>query len=122
MNPALPRRSRWSSLLPACTLIALAYLTPAWNASAAPVIVEFVASNDKSLYDEDGESSDWLELLNPDATPVDLTGWHLTNDAGELDRAHCFKHDNFSANSVRRLHLPLCLACIDGRHGQLACP
>ena len=56
------------------------------NSLAAPVIVEFMASNDKSLYDEDGESSDWMEIFNPDPAPVDISGWFLTNDPGELDR------------------------------------
>jgi len=56
------------------------------NLFAAPVIVEFLATNDKSLYDEDGESSDWMEIFNPDQTPVDLSGWFLTNDSVELDK------------------------------------
>jgi hypothetical protein len=59
---------------------------PVTTALAAPVIVEFMASNDKSLYDEDGESSDWMEIFNPDQAPTDISGWFLTNDSGELDK------------------------------------
>lgn len=55
-------------------------------ARSAPVIVEFMASNDKSLYDEDGESSDWIEIFNPDAASADIGRWFLTNDSGELDK------------------------------------
>lgn len=49
-------------------------------AGAAPVITEFLASNETGLTDEDGDFSDWIEIHNPDATPVDLAGWHLTDD------------------------------------------
>ncbi|MBK1816435.1 lamin tail domain-containing protein [Luteolibacter yonseiensis] len=50
--------------------------------SAAPVITEFCASNQTGLEDEDGKHSDWIEIHNPDATPADLTGWYLTDNAG----------------------------------------
>ena len=44
-------------------------------------ITEFVASNDESLLDADGDSSDWVEICNSGATAVDLTGLHLTDNA-----------------------------------------
>lgn len=50
-------------------------------ASAQPVISEFMASNTRSLTDEDGAFSDWIELHNPTGEPVDLTGWALTDAA-----------------------------------------
>ncbi len=53
---------------------------------AAPLITEFMASNDSALYDEDGDSSDWIEIHNPDAAPVDLDGYHLTDDPADLTR------------------------------------
>ena len=34
--------------------------------------------------DEDGEYSDWLELHNPGATAVELTGWQLTDNKDRL--------------------------------------
>lgn len=58
--------------------LALSGLAPA---AAAPLITELVASNDGNQLDEDGEASDWIELHNPDALPVDLAGWHLTDNA-----------------------------------------
>jgi len=67
-------------------LSVLCLCVPITEALAAPVIVEFMASNDKSLYDEDGESSDWMEIFNPDPNPVDIGGWFLTNDRGELNK------------------------------------
>ena len=51
---------------------------------SAPLITEFMAANESTLYDEDGNSSDWIELHNPDATPVNLGGYFLTDDPGEL--------------------------------------
>ncbi len=50
------------------------------------VISEFLADNVGGLRDEDGDSSDWIELHNPEATPVSLTGWHLTDDPDDLTR------------------------------------
>lgn len=46
-------------------------------------ISEVVASNDTSLTDEDGDSSDWIELYNNSEVAVDLTGWHLTDDLAD---------------------------------------
>ena len=43
-------------------------------------ISEFMASNQDTLDDQDGESSDWIELFNSGSTPVDLDGWYLTDD------------------------------------------
>ena len=52
--------------------------------TAVPVITEFLASNDAVLLDEDGDSSDWIELYNAGDTALDLSGWHLTDDASDL--------------------------------------
>ena len=51
-----------------------------------PLVSEFCASNTNVLDDEDGDSSDWLELHNPGTGPVDLGGWFLTDDDDELNR------------------------------------
>ncbi len=53
--------------------------------AADPVITEFVASNESGLRDGAGLSSDWIEIYNRGDEPVDLLGWHLTDDA--RDRA-----------------------------------
>ena len=52
-------------------------------APASPVISEFLASSTSAYPDEDGEFPDWIELHNPDATPVDLGGYFLTDNAGQ---------------------------------------
>jgi hypothetical protein len=43
------------------------------------IINEFVASNNDGLEDEDGDTSDWIELYNAGDSPVDLVGWALTD-------------------------------------------
>ena len=52
--------------------------------SAEPVISEFMASNSGSLLDENSDSSDWIEIYNGGPSPVNLSGWHLTDDAENL--------------------------------------
>ncbi|HNQ87676.1 MAG TPA: CotH kinase family protein [Verrucomicrobiota bacterium] len=47
-------------------------------------ISEFLAINDGGLEDEDGAHPDWIEVHNPGMVPVDLGGWHLTDDARVL--------------------------------------
>lgn len=45
------------------------------------VLSEFMANNRRTLNDEDGEASDWIELRNTSDTRVDLTGWGLSDEA-----------------------------------------
>jgi CotH kinase protein/Lamin Tail Domain len=56
-------------------------LASAQVAFTAPAITEFMASNKTTLADEDGSYPDWLEIYNPDETPVSLLGWYLTDNA-----------------------------------------
>ena len=49
-------------------------------------INEFMASNDGVLLDEDGDSSDWIEIWNDGRSPVSLGGMSLTDDLQEPDR------------------------------------
>ena len=45
-------------------------------------ITEFMASNTHTLADEDGDSSDWIEIQNTTAADVNLLNWALTDSAG----------------------------------------
>jgi hypothetical protein len=57
------------------------------NPNLAPpgvVISEFMADNDRTLNDEDGESSDWIELYNAGTSAVNLSGWYLTDDTNHV--------------------------------------
>ncbi|UCD53562.1 MAG: lamin tail domain-containing protein [Phycisphaerales bacterium] len=56
-------------------------------AQETPVISEFVAANTSreplsagELLDQDGESSDWIEIWNPSFEAINLAGWFLTDD------------------------------------------
>ena len=49
-------------------------------------ITEFMANNDGSHRDLDGDSSDWIELFNSGPEPVDLGGYHLTDDESALTK------------------------------------
>jgi len=57
-------------------------------AGVPPVVVisEILASNAGGLRDEDGDSSDWIELHNPGAESCSLNGWWLTDTEGDLKR------------------------------------
>ncbi len=48
-------------------------------AMAGVVINEFLALNTNGLSDEDGNESDWIELKNTDAAPVNVGGWFLAD-------------------------------------------
>ncbi len=47
---------------------------------ATPRLSEFMADNQSTLADEDGDFGDYLEIYNPDLLPVDLSGYTLTDD------------------------------------------
>src|SRR5947208_15036420 len=59
-------------------------LAPAMTCFGAPLITEFMAANGSTLADEDGEFVDWIEIQNPDTTPISLAGYHLTDNAANL--------------------------------------
>ena len=51
-----------------------------------PLITEFLASNDETLLDEDGDPSDWIELHNPGSSPLSLAGYFLSDDVTDLTK------------------------------------
>ncbi len=61
----------WASVLP----------TVVDPSTSGVVINEFAASNPGTIRDEDGSSSDWIELYNGSALPVTLDGMYLTDSA-----------------------------------------
>ncbi|MDZ4783978.1 MAG: lamin tail domain-containing protein [Planctomycetia bacterium] len=54
--------------------------------AGGPVISEFLARNEGPLVDEDGQPSDWIEIQNTSAAPLNLLGWHLTDKDDELEQ------------------------------------
>ena len=61
-------------------------LEPRLVLSSTPLITEFMASNDGTLADGDGNFSDWIEVHNPTNVAVDLAGWHLTDNDSDLNK------------------------------------
>ena len=54
-------------------------LEPRHLLTANVIISEVLSANDEGIEDEDGESSDWLELYNAGHSEADLSGWYLTD-------------------------------------------
>ncbi len=55
-------------------------------ADEPPYISEFMASNTRTLKDESGQFTDWIELYNPSGADVDLAGWSLTDSRDNPDK------------------------------------
>ena len=50
------------------------------------IITEFVASNSDSLIDDNGNSTDWIEIFNPSNQAINLSGYGLTDDPSDSSR------------------------------------
>lgn len=48
------------------------------------VINEFLASNDTTKADQDGDYDDWVELYNNSTTAIDISGYKLSDDLTDL--------------------------------------
>ena len=47
---------------------------------------EIVSSNGSSLFDEDGDTPDWIELFNTTDQSINLLGFGITDDPGDLSK------------------------------------
>ena len=82
-----------------CSLLAgIVFLSTLFTTSAQVVITEFMASNSRTLLDEDGESPDWIEIQNLSSTNVNLLNWSLSDNAGNPN-AWRFPATNLNAGS-----------------------
>ena len=81
--PTMFRRAR-------CSLGCFVRMVVSWALvlgwAGALEISEFLADNQNGLQDEDGETSDWIELHNNSPLPVDTGGFHLSDDRLHLDK------------------------------------
>lgn len=48
------------------------------------VINEFMASNDATVTDQDGDYDDWIELYNNSGSAIDISGYQLSDDGTDL--------------------------------------
>src|SRR5918993_3331236 len=54
---------------------------------AGPLVIsEFMADHTTGLVDENNEFSDWIEIHNPTATPLNADGYYLTDDRAILTK------------------------------------
>ena len=83
LAPPVPWISRIIKFRCALLLLAVAAI-PFAHAQEDVTITEFLASNVGGLVDEDGDSSDWIELYNASSNAVNLAGWYLTDDFNDL--------------------------------------
>lgn len=65
-------------------ILALAWIIPTGLGAQQVYINEVMGSNLTTIADEDGDFPDWMELYNAGTTPVNLSGFHLTDDRGDL--------------------------------------
>ena len=59
--------------------LALAALSLELPAASQFAITEFMAANNVTLKDEDGDNSDWIEIQNEGTASANLAGWFLTD-------------------------------------------
>lgn len=55
------------------------------SVSSDLVINEFMADNESTVTDQDGEYDDWIELYNNSNSTIELEGFYLSDDAAEPD-------------------------------------
>lgn len=84
-SPYPPLKTPLMSKFTACCTAAFSVVLSLSASFAQSIYIsEFMASNQDTIDDEDGDSSDWIELFNASASPVDLDGWYLTDDPANL--------------------------------------
>ncbi|NQV34627.1 MAG: lamin tail domain-containing protein [Phycisphaeraceae bacterium] len=66
-----------------CGVVCVVCLSGSTGMAQDVVISEFMAANDK-VQDDQGDTSDWIELHNTSNQAVDLSGWYLTDSLSDL--------------------------------------
>ena len=74
------------TLLPLFASFVLLLCITGTRAQSTIVINEFMSSNNETIADEDGDHSDWIEILNTGSDPVRLAGYGLTDREGDFFR------------------------------------
>ena len=66
------------------------------RSDAAVVFNEFMSNNQGTVTDSDGDYSDWIELYNTSATPVNLLNWGLSDNVDSLFK---WRFPNYTLNA-----------------------
>jgi len=65
-----------------------------WHVTTAPlVITEYMADNETTIADGNGNYKDWIEIYNPTDDTISLDGWYLTDDLGDTGHWWPFPSD-----------------------------
>src|SRR4030095_12657618 len=72
--------------LTCAVLLSLSIFPFGFNARSQVVISEFMADNTRTLFDEDGDAEDWIEVHNVGTNVVSLENWSLTDSFGTLTK------------------------------------
>ena len=67
-------------------LMLVLLIIPHFLISQGVVINEIMPSNSITIYDEDGDASDWIELYNGSSEQVNLDGYYLSDDSLEITK------------------------------------
>lgn len=78
--------------------IVLSALLFSLRSEASVLVSEILTSNTLGLKDEDGQTSEWIELFNAGTNTQSLLGWSLTDDPGHTAR-WTFPSTNLPAGS-----------------------
>jgi hypothetical protein len=68
------------------TIVMLSMTGSIWSGYAQELLLnEFVASNGRSLFLEDGQTPDWIEIINKGDSAINLDGYSLADETGTDD-------------------------------------
>tara|TARA_R110000868_G_scaffold235273_3_gene489036 strand:- start:6503 stop:10099 length:3597 start_codon:yes stop_codon:yes gene_type:complete len=79
----MSRRSVLARLKVVALFLFVGYLTSEFTL-AQVIVNEVVASNSNGILDEDGDHPDWIEFYNASASPVNLSGYGISDNQEEL--------------------------------------
>ena len=68
------------------SFLVLLLLTMVFPVTSQVLINEYSCSNINGPNDAYGQKEDWIELLNPTGSPVNLTGWYLSDKPTNLTK------------------------------------
>ena len=74
-------KPRMNSYIVTCLILSL-FVSIA--SAQQPVLNEIMASNATTIADIDGDYPDWIEIFNPTSSPLNLTGYALSDDSTNL--------------------------------------
>ena len=50
------------------------------------IINESMSKNNSAVYDEDGDTPDWIEIYNNSANSINMGDYYLTDDSSDLGK------------------------------------